>query len=48
MEGLEPWTLGDPFDEIDWLQSVIASPTPIPGMTTLRRTYGRDPAVRPA
>ncbi|MFL6656553.1 MAG: VWA domain-containing protein [Massilia sp.] len=44
LEALEPWALGDPLDEIDWLQSVLHCPRPIPGMTTLRRTYGTEPA----
>jgi hypothetical protein len=42
MEATEPWDIGDPLDEIDWLQSVIASPSPIPGMTTMRRSYGNS------
>ena len=44
MEGLSPWDIGDPLDEIDWLQSVMQSPRPIPGVTTVRREYGREPA----
>lgn len=42
LEGLEPWDIGDPLDEVDWLQSVIQSPRPIPGLTTVRRMYGRE------
>lgn len=45
MEGLEPWELGDPLDEIDWLQSVTLSPRPIPGVTTMRRLYGQAPGT---
>lgn len=48
MEGTEPWELGDPFDEIDWLQTLLQSPTPIPGLTTVRRHYGREAGVRMA
>lgn len=44
LEALEPWEIGDPLDEIDWLQSVMQSPKPIPGVTTVRRLYGRSPA----
>lgn len=44
MEGLEPWQVGDPLDEIDWLQSVLQSPRVIPGLTTARRVYGLAPA----
>ncbi|MYM86470.1 VWA domain-containing protein [Rugamonas sp. FT82W] len=44
LEGLEPWQIGDPLDQIDWLQSVIQSPRPIPGVTTVQRAYGREAA----
>ena len=44
MEGLEPWETGDPLEDIDWLQSVMQSPRPVPGVTTVRRVYGREPA----
>src|SRR5476649_646835 len=44
MEGLEAWDIGEPIDEIDWLQSLMLSPRPIPGVTTVRRVYGREPA----
>ena len=40
MEGLEPWDVGHPMDEIDWMQSVMVSPSPIPGFTTVRRSWG--------
>ncbi len=50
-EGLEPWNLGDPLDELDWLQSVIISPRIIPGLTTVRRVWGtsegREPKPEP-
>lgn len=50
-EGLEAWNLGDPLDEIDWLQSIIASPRIVPGLTTMRRvwgtTEGREPKPEP-
>jgi hypothetical protein len=42
-EGLEPWSLGDPIDDIDWLQTIVQSPTVIPGVTTMRRFYGTEP-----
>ncbi|RUT72484.1 hypothetical protein D0817_02440 [Flavobacterium cupreum] len=41
-EGLETWDIGDPIEEVDWLQSAIASPALIPGLTTQKRTYGSD------
>src|SRR5450830_544717 len=44
MEGLEAWEIGDPLEDIDWLQSVMQSPRPVPGVTTVRRVLGREPA----
>ena len=44
MEGLEPWDIGDALDDLDWLQSSMVSPRPIPGLTTVRRVYGFEPA----
>lgn len=43
LEGIEPWTIGDPLDDIDWLQTAAQSPVVVPGLTTVRRTYGREP-----
>ncbi len=40
MEATEPWDIGDALDEIDWMQTLMHSPRPIPGMTTMRRTFG--------
>jgi hypothetical protein len=45
LEGVEPWELGDSLDDIDWLQTVSQSPTVIPGVTTVRRAYGREPGM---
>jgi len=39
-EGLEPWDVGHPMDDIDWMQSLIQSPEVIPGMTTVQRVWG--------
>ncbi len=41
MEGLEPWTIGDPLEQADWQESIIYSPHVIPGLTTLQRTWGQ-------
>jgi hypothetical protein len=41
--GVEPWDIGEPIEEIDWLYSVALSPRPIPGLTTVRRHLERDP-----
>jgi hypothetical protein len=45
LEGLDPWSIGDPLDEIDWLETVIQSPTAIPGVTTVRRHIGLEPGT---
>jgi hypothetical protein len=47
MEGLEPWDIGDPLDDLDWMQSLMQSPRVIPGLSTVRRVYGLAPAVEP-
>lgn len=47
VEGLEPWDIGDPLDECDWFQSILQSPRPIPGLTTVRRVYGTSPGREP-
>lgn len=43
-EAVEPWDLGSPLDEIDWLASVLASPVPVPGVTIMRRASAPEPA----
>lgn len=47
MEGFEEWSLGSPLEKIDWLQTAIASPLLVPGMTTLQRVYGETPGTIP-
>lgn len=44
-EGLEPWHLGESIEAIDWLHTLALSPRPVPGVTTLQRTYGGEPAA---
>jgi hypothetical protein len=39
-EGLEPWSVGESLDSIDWLQTILQSPHVIPGMTTVQRVWG--------
>ncbi len=48
LEGLEPWEFGDSFDDIDWLSTLIQSPVPVPGITTVRRLYGEEPGAAEA
>lgn len=43
MEGLEPWEIGSPLDEIAWLETLSQSPVVVPGVTTVRRVYGVEP-----
>ena len=43
LEGLDPWEMGDPVDTLDALQSVLLSPSVIPGVTTVQRHYGQEP-----
>lgn len=45
LEGIESWSLGDPLDEVDWLQTAAQSPIIVPGVTTVRRVYGREPGT---
>ena len=42
MEGVEPWEVTDPLEDLDWMQSILQSPRPIPGLTTMRRLYGYE------
>lgn len=39
-EGVEAWEMGEPLDRIDWRESLLRSPQPIPGLTTVQRVYG--------
>jgi len=39
---VEPWDIGEPFDRIDWLHSLMLSPRPIPGVTTVQRGIETD------
>jgi hypothetical protein len=47
-EGTESWEAGMPLEDIDWFESVVASPHVIPGVTTVQRTYGESPGASPA
>jgi hypothetical protein len=39
-EGTEAWDIGAPLDDVDWLESIMVSPRPVPGVTTRQRTWG--------
>lgn len=43
LEGIEPWEMGDPLDELDWMQTLLQSPTLVAGLTTVRRSLGPAP-----
>ncbi len=47
MEGLEPWDFGSPLEDVDWLESVIASPRVVPGVTTRQRFWGKMDGAQP-
>src|SRR5262249_25383746 len=46
-EGLQTWEVGEPLQEIDWLQSVLTSPHVVPGMTTVQRVWGTTEGALP-
>lgn len=46
-EGLEPWNIGSSLEDVDWIESVFASPHIVPGMTTLQRVWGTSPGYEP-
>ena len=50
-EGIRTWEIGSPLEEIDWLETVLASPHIVPGETTMQRTWGvsegSEPEKRP-
>lgn len=46
-EGLDNWDIGSPLHDIDWIGTVLTSPTVIPGVTTRERLYGNSPGNAP-
>jgi hypothetical protein len=46
-EGLDPWEAGDALEAIDWRESLVLCPVPIPGLTTVQRRFGVQPGVEP-
>lgn len=47
-EGLETWDTGMPLQEIDWSETLARGSEPVPGVTTVRRTYGETEGASPA
>lgn len=39
-EGIEPWEAGAGLERIDWFESLVRSPVPIPGVSIVSRTFG--------
>ncbi len=39
-EGVDLWELSDRLETIDWFQTLMLSPAPIPGISTVQRSYG--------
>ena len=46
-EGLDPWDIGSPLADIDWVGSLALSPVVVPGLTTLERSYGATDGGEP-
>jgi hypothetical protein len=42
LEGHDVWDVGAPLENIDWIQTVMASPRIVPGYTTRERVYGES------
>lgn len=43
LEGSDLWDAGSPIERIDWLETLLASPKIIPGVTTRERLFGEAP-----
>jgi hypothetical protein len=39
-EGLDVWDAGSPLEDVDWIESAMRSPHPVPGLTTVQRAWG--------
>ncbi|MFO0940305.1 MAG: hypothetical protein U0930_06005 [Pirellulales bacterium] len=46
-EGLGLWDIGDDISRVDWMNTLIASPDVIPGVTTKERLFGDAPGNEP-
>lgn len=47
-EGYEAWDAGEDLEKLDVFGSLLRSPQPIPGVTTVQRVYGETPGSDPA
>ncbi|MEW6266028.1 MAG: VWA domain-containing protein [Thermodesulfobacteriota bacterium] len=46
-EGLDTWDPGSPLSDVDWTETLVRGLQVIPGVTTVRRTYGAAPGHQP-
>lgn len=46
-EGLKPWLLDAPVQEIAWIESLLNSPRVVPGLTTVKQRWGHEPDPSP-
>ncbi|HYM59667.1 MAG TPA: VWA domain-containing protein [Thermoanaerobaculia bacterium] len=46
-EGLDGWDAGESLEQLDVMESLLASETIIPGVTTVQRVYGTDSGSPP-
>ncbi len=42
-EGLKPWLLDAPVQEIAWVESLLNSPRVVPGLTTVKQRWSQEP-----
>jgi hypothetical protein len=47
-EGYELWDTGEDLEQLDLFGSLLRSPVPVPGLTTVQRVYGETPGSEPA
>jgi hypothetical protein len=47
-EGYETWEPGEELEQLDLVGSLVRSPVPVPGVTTVQRVYGEVPGTDPA
>jgi hypothetical protein len=47
-EGLKPWLLDAPVQEIAWVESLLNSPRVVPGLTTVKQRWSHEPEQVPS
>ena len=46
-EGVEPWALGSPLEDLDFVETAARSPVVVPGTTTVQRSWGETEGDAP-